>query len=135
MKKFVALGITLLWMVGISVAQEESIEKRVQEKTQKLTEQLSLDESQQGTISAVLHEMFTSKKEIEDNAELSPEDKERMKKEVKTQSHAKILEELNDDQKILFREMSEQKDRVDKRNHEEDNFQQQQEQQQQEEEI
>lgn len=123
MKKLIVLGITLLGLIGVSNAQEQSIEEKVTKKVQVLTEQLSLDNTQQDAISTLLQEMFTAKQDIESNEELSQDEKANLKRELYSKTQAQIAEQLNEDQKVLFKNKTEQKDRVNKQNTEQNQIQ------------
>ena len=123
MKKLIVLGITLLGFIGISNAQEQSIKTKVTEKVQVLTEKLSLDNAQQDAISSLLQEMFTAKQAIESNEELSQDEKTNLKQELHTKTQAQIAEQLNEDQKVLFKNKTEQEDKLNKQNTEENHLQ------------
>lgn len=123
MKKLIVLGITLLGLIGVSNAQEQSIEEKVTKKVQVLTEQLSLDNTQQDAISTLLQEMFTAKQDVESNEELSQDEKANLKRELHSKTQAQIAEQLNEDQKVLFKNKTEQKDRVNKQNTEQNQIQ------------
>lgn len=117
MKKLIVLGIAVLGFIGISNAQEQSVETKVAEKVQALTEYLSLDDAQQSAVSTVLQNMFIDKQAIESNEELTQDEKVNLKKELHAKTQAQIAEQLNADQKVLFENKTKLKDKAPTQNH------------------
>lgn len=105
MKKLVLMGMSLLFMVGISFGQEQSVQEKAQEKVATLTEKLSLTEDQQAAVHEAVLELITAKEALKADTTLSEDVKAEQIKSFHQTADAKIVEVLTEEQKPLYEQI------------------------------
>lgn len=112
MKKAILMGISLLFMLGITIGQEKDTEQKLQEKVTMLTEKLQLNEEQQASIHTILKEAHQAKTSLKADQSLSEDIRNEQIRAIQTSAQNKILEVLTEDQKVIFQELKDKKEKI-----------------------
>lgn len=112
MKKAVLMGISILFMFGIAFGQEKSAEQKVQDKVTMLSEKLQLNEEQQTSVRTILIDTHQAKVALKADESLSEESRNGQIKALHQSAQTKILEVLNEDQKVIYQEMINKKEKI-----------------------
>jgi|SRR5690606_33453213 len=105
MKKIFLTGISLLFALTLTFAQDANPEQKAQEKVTKLTEKLTLTEEQQTSIYDIVLEHAKAKQAIKADGTQSDEAKAEAKTRLQEGTDAQIKEKLSDEQKALYDKM------------------------------
>lgn len=109
MKKLILTGLSFLFAITLTIAQDVSPEAKAKQKVEKLTEVLTLNEDQQTAIYAIALEKTTAILAIKADTTLSADIAKKQLDSIKATAHQKISEQLTDDQKIAFAKYLEEK--------------------------
>lgn len=102
MKKLILTGLSLMFAVTLTFAQQGTPEEKAQATIVKLTEKLSLTEEQKTAVYPIVLEGKTAMQALEENKELTPEQRQAELAKVAAATDAKIAEQLTEEQKAAF---------------------------------
>src|SRR5690606_18088183 len=102
MKKLFLTGISLLFAVTLTFAQDANPEDKAKEKVTKLTEKLTLTDEQQTSIYDIGFEHAQAKPSLKADASQSQEALAEANTRLQETTDAQIKEKLSDAQKTLF---------------------------------
>lgn len=102
MKKLFLTGISLLFALTLTFAQDANPEDKAKEKVTKLTEKLTLTDEQQTSIYDIVLEHAKAKQALKADASQSPEALAEAKNRLQETTDAQIKEKLSDEQKTLY---------------------------------
>jgi len=102
MKKLFLTGISLLFALTLTFAQDANPEDKAKEKVTKLTEKLTLTDEQQTSIYDIVLEHAKAKQALKADASQSPEALAEAKTRLQETTDAQIKEKLSDEQKTLY---------------------------------
>ncbi|SRR5690606_17209879 len=102
MKKLFLTGISLLFALTLTFAQEKTPEDKAKAVVTELTEKLTLTEDQQKSIYEIVLDSKKSKAALKADATLSPEVLSESIDKLKATTDAQIAEKLSDEQKTLY---------------------------------
>ncbi|MCA5005391.1 hypothetical protein [Sphingobacterium bovistauri] len=109
MKKLILTGLSFLFAITLTFAQDINPETKAKQKVDELTQVLTLNEDQQSAILTVVLEKITATQAIQADTSLAPEVAKQQIEVAKVTALQKISEQLNDDQKIAFAKYLEEK--------------------------
>ncbi|PRD48762.1 hypothetical protein [Sphingobacterium haloxyli] len=102
MKRLFLTGISLLFALTLTFAQDANPEAKAQEKVTKLTEKLTLTDEQQTSIYDIVLEHAKAKQALKADASQSPEALAEAKNRLQETTDAQIKEKLSDEQKTQY---------------------------------
>lgn len=102
MKKLFLTGISLLFALTLTFAQDANPEDKAREKVTKLTEKLTLTDEQQTSIYDIVLDHAKAKQEIKADASQSPEAAAEAKARLQEATDVQIKEKLTDEQKTAY---------------------------------
>lgn len=102
MKKLFLTGISLLFALTLTFAQDKNPEDKAKEKVTKLTEKLTLTDEQQTSIYDIVLEHAKAKEALKADATQSPEAVTESKNRLQETTDAQIKDQLSDEQKPLY---------------------------------
>lgn len=102
MKKLFLTGISLLFALTLTFAQNANPEDKAKEKVTKLTEKLTLTDEQQTSIYDIVLEHVKAKQALKADASQSPEALAEAKSRLQETTDAQIKEKLSDEQKAAY---------------------------------
>ncbi len=108
MKKLILTGLSFLFAITLAFAQQIDVEQKTKETVAILTEKLTLSDEQQAAIYPIVLEAKKAKYALKADTSLSAEDLQQQLKTIKGGSNSKIMEQLNDEQKELFKKYIEE---------------------------
>ncbi|NQD70731.1 hypothetical protein HP439_08375 [Sphingobacterium shayense] len=110
MKKLILTGLSFLFALSLTFAQEGTPEEKAKATVEKLTEKLTLTSEQQSAIYDVVLEHKQAKAALKADTTLSADAMDQQKASLKASADAKIAEQLSDEQKPLFTKFVEERD-------------------------
>jgi len=102
MKKLILTGLSFLFALTLTFAQEANPEQKAQETVVKLTEKLTLTTEQQTAVYPIILEAKTAKAAIKANEELSEEAAKEELAKITADADTKVAAQLTDEQKALY---------------------------------
>lgn len=102
MKKLILTGLSFLFAITLTFAQQSDVETKAKEVTTELTEKLTLTADQQTAVHTIVLEKIKAKHALKADTTQSAEDVKLQIDAIKNTSTSKIAELLNDDQKAIF---------------------------------
>ncbi|RZF60309.1 hypothetical protein [Sphingobacterium corticibacterium] len=102
MKKLFLTGISLLFALTLTFAQDANPEDKAREKVAKLTEKLTLTDEQQTSVYDIVLEHAKAKQALKADASQSPEALAEAKGRLQETTDAQIKEKLSDEQKTQY---------------------------------
>ncbi len=102
MKKLILTGLSFLFALTLTFAQDANPEDKAKEKVTKLTEKLTLTDEQQTSIYDIVLEHAKAKQALKADASQSPEALAEAKTRLQETTDAQIKEKLSDEQKTLY---------------------------------
>lgn len=109
MKKLILTGLSFLFAITLTFAQEVTPENKAKESVTELTEKLTLTEDQQTAIYAIVLEKIKGKEAIKADTTLTEDAVKQQIEAIKVNANSKINELLTEDQKPLFVKFLEEK--------------------------
>lgn len=109
MKKLILTGLSFLFAITLTFAQDANPETKAREKVTELTQVLTLNEEQQSAIYAIVLEKVNSKHNIKADTTLAEDVAKQQMMDAQNTAHQKIAEQLTDDQKVIFAKYIEEK--------------------------
>lgn len=109
MRKLILTGLSFLFAITLTFAQDINPETKAKQKVDELTQVLTLNEDQQSAILSIVLEKITAKQAIKADTTLAADVAQQQVDAVKNTALQKIAEQLNDDQKIAFAKYIEEK--------------------------
>src|SRR5690606_10351153 len=100
MKKLILTGLSLLFAITLTFAQDINPETKAKQKVDELTQVLTLNEDQQAAIFTIILEKVTAKHAIKADTTIAADVAKQQIDAAKAAAHQKIAEQLNDDQKV-----------------------------------
>ncbi|MGO3194651.1 MAG: hypothetical protein ACTIKE_11595 [Sphingobacterium sp.] len=110
MKKLILTGLSFLFALTLTFAQEGTPEEKAKATVEKLTEKLTLTSEQQTAIYDVILEHKQAKAALKADGSLSADALEQQKGSLKATADAKIAEQLSDEQKPLYTKFVQERD-------------------------
>ena len=108
MKKLILTGLSFLFAITLTFAQDANQDTKAKEKVAELTQVLTLDETQQTAIHAIVLEKLNAKAALKADTTLSAEDSKKQWEAIEANAHQKINEQLTDEQKVAFAKYKEE---------------------------
>ncbi|SFS74321.1 hypothetical protein [Sphingobacterium wenxiniae] len=102
MKKLFLTGISLLFALTLTFAQEGNPEEKAKQVVTELTEKLTLTDDQQKSIYDIVLDNAKQKEALKADTTLSPEALSEAVSRLKETKKAQITEKLSDEQKALY---------------------------------
>lgn len=102
MKKLILTGLSFLFAITLTLAQDTNQDTKVKEKIAELTQVLNLNETQQTAIQAIILEKINAKAALDANTKLSEAESKKQWESISATAHQKIKQQLTDEQKLLF---------------------------------
>ncbi|WP_159637196.1 hypothetical protein [Sphingobacterium composti Ten et al. 2007 non Yoo et al. 2007] len=102
MRKLILTGLSFLFAITLTFAQDVNPETKAKQKVDELTQVLTLNEDQQAAIFTIVLEKVNAKQAIKSDTTLTADVAKQQIDATKAAAHQKISEQLNDDQKIAF---------------------------------
>lgn len=102
MKKLFLTGISLLFALTLTFAQDKSPEDKAKEKVTKLTEKLTLTDEQQTSIYEIVLQHAKAKQDLKADGTQSAEATTQAKNRLQETADAQIKEQLSDEQRSLY---------------------------------
>ena len=102
MKKLILTGLSFLFAITLTFAQDFNPETKAKEKVDELTQVLTLSEEQQTAIYTIVLEKVNAKHSLKADTTLAADVAKQQMNEIKAASHQKIAEQLTEDQKVIF---------------------------------
>lgn len=102
MKKLILTGLSFLFAITLTFAQDFNPETKAKEKVDELTQLLTLNEDQQSAIYTIVLEKVTAKHAIKADTTLAADAAKQQMTDIKATAHQKIAEQLTDEQKVAF---------------------------------
>ena len=109
MKKLILTGLSFLFAISLTFAQDINPETKAKQKVDELTQVLSLNETQQSAILSIVLEKITATEAIKADTTLATDVSKQQMDAAKATAHQKISEQLNEEQKIAFAKYIEEK--------------------------
>ncbi len=111
MKKLFLTGISLLFAVTLTFAQNIAPEDKAREKANELTEKLELTPEQQGPVHQIILEGYQEKHALKADQTLTEDARKKHAKAGKKEKHEKLKALLTDEQQVKYEAwVKEQKD-------------------------
>jgi len=102
MKKLILTGLSFLFAITLTFAQDINPETKAKQKVDELTQVLTLNEDQQSAIFTIILEKVTAKHAIKADTTLAADVAKQQIEAAQATALQKISEQLNDDQKVAF---------------------------------
>ena len=102
MRKLILTGLSFLFAITLTFAQDINPETKAKQKVDELTQVLTLNEDQQAAIFTIVLEKVTAKHAIKADTTLAVDVAKQQIEAAQATAHQKISEQLNDDQKVAF---------------------------------
>ena len=102
MKKLILTGLSLLFAITLSFAQNISPENNAKEKVEKLTQVLTLNEDQQTAVYNIVLAHITTEEAIKADTTLTEDVIKQQIQVAKLDALQKITQQLTDEQQIAF---------------------------------
>ena len=102
MKKLILTGLSFLFAITLTFAQDINPETKAKQKVDELTQVLTLNEDQQSAIFTIILEKVTAKHAIKADTTLAADVAKQQIDAAQATALQKISEQLNDDQKVAF---------------------------------
>lgn len=109
MKKLILTGLSFLFAITLTFAQDVNPETKAQEKVEKLTEVLTLNDDQKASIFTIVLEKITAMEAIKADTTLETAAAQEQLEGIKNSANQKIAEQLTDEQKEKFLKYLEEK--------------------------
>lgn len=109
MKKLILTGLSFLFAITLTFAQDVNPETKAQEKVEKLTEVLTLNDDQKASIFTIVLEKITAMEAIKADTTLEAAAAQEQLEGIKNSANQKIAEQLTDEQKEKFFKYLEEK--------------------------
>ena len=110
MKKLILTGLSFLFAVTLTFAQQSDVETKATAVTTELTEKLTLTADQQTAVYTIVLEKVKAKHALKADTTQSADDVKKQMEAIKNTSSSKIAELLNDEQKAIFIKHLEEKE-------------------------
>src|SRR5690606_21193929 len=110
MKKLILTGLSLLFALTLTFAQEGTPEQKAKTTEETLKERLSLTDAQQTAIYDIVLEHKKAKWALKSDTTITPDVAKEQAKSLKATADAKIAEQLTEEQKPLFTKWVEERD-------------------------
>lgn len=102
MKKFMLTGLSLLFALTLTFAQEGTPEEKAKASVEKISEKVALTPEQQTSIYAIALEHTKAKWAIKSDKSIAPDAAKQQMAALSTSADAKIAEKLTEEQKPLY---------------------------------
>ncbi|HMR17750.1 MAG TPA: hypothetical protein PKA53_00500 [Sphingobacterium sp.] len=102
MKKLILTGVGFLFAITLTFAQETDAEKKTREKVATLTEKLALNDEQKEAIYPIIYEKHQAKLSVKADTTLSTDEAKQQIDKAASEANARILEQLNEEQKEIY---------------------------------
>lgn len=102
MRKLILTGLSFLFAITLTFAQDINPETKAKQKVDELTQVLTLNEDQQASIFTIVLEKVSAKHAIKADTTLAADVAKQQIEAAQATAHQKISELLNDDQKVVF---------------------------------
>jgi len=102
MKKLILTGLSFLFAITLTFAQDINPETKAKQKVDELTQVLTLNEDQQSAIFTIILEKVTAKQAIKADTTIAADVAKQQIDAAQAAALQKISEQLNDDQKVAF---------------------------------
>jgi protein CpxP len=107
MRKLILTGLSFLFAITLTFAQDINPETKAKQKVDELTQVLTLNEDQQASIFTIVLEKVSAKHAIKADTTLAADVAKQQIEAAQATAHQKISELLNDDQKVVFAKYTE----------------------------
>ncbi|WDF67498.1 hypothetical protein PQ465_14460 [Sphingobacterium oryzagri] len=104
MKKFMLTGLSLLFALTLTFAQEGTPEEKAKTKTEKISEKVTLTPEQQTAVYAIVLEHTKAKWALKSDKSVTPDVAKQQAEALAASADAKIAEQLTAEQKTLYAE-------------------------------
>lgn len=105
MKKLILTGLSFLFAITLTFAQQANPEQKAQEAVTELTQKLTLTEAQQQTIYPIILDQVKAKHALKEDKTLSPDVLKEQLHTIWNTTDAKIVEQLTEEQKPIYAEI------------------------------
>ncbi|MBE8712946.1 hypothetical protein [Sphingobacterium hungaricum] len=105
MKKLILTGLSFLFAITLTFAQQANPEQKAVEAVAELTQKLTLTETQQQAIYPIILEQTKAKHALKEDKTLSPDVLKEQLNTIWATTDAKIVEQLTDEQKPIYAEI------------------------------
>ena len=102
MKKLILTGLSLIFAITLTFAQEAKVEQKAQETVVILTEKLTLTDDQQAAVYPIVLEVKTAKLALKADTALSAEQLQKELVKISSAADMKIAAQLTEEQKVAF---------------------------------
>ncbi|WP_437922203.1 hypothetical protein [Sphingobacterium sp. LRF_L2] len=102
MKKLILTGLSLLFALTLTFAQEGTPETKAKEKVEKLSEKLTLTPEQQTAVYDIVLEHTKAKWALKADTTISPDVAKQQVDALTSTADAKIVEKLTEEQKPIY---------------------------------
>ncbi|MBD1429160.1 MULTISPECIES: hypothetical protein [Sphingobacterium] len=102
MKKLILTGLSFLFAITLTFAQDINPETKAKQKVDELTQVLTLNEDQQSAVFTIILEKVTATQAIKADTTLAADVAQQQLDAAQATAHQKISEQLTEDQKVAF---------------------------------
>ena len=111
MKKLFLTGVSLLFAVTLTFAQQVNPEEKAKEKPAELTEKLMLTPEQQAPVHQIILASIQEKHALKEDKTLTDEAKKERMKTSKVEKHEKLKALLTEEQRVQYEAWAKEKDK------------------------
>src|SRR5690606_22788316 len=102
MRKLILTGLSFLFAITLTFAQDINPETKAKQKVDELTQVLTLNEDQQSAVFTIILEKVTATQAIKADTTLAADVAKQQLDAAQSTAHQKISEQLTEDQKVAF---------------------------------
>ncbi|MFD1768846.1 hypothetical protein [Sphingobacterium suaedae] len=110
MKKLILTGLSFLFALSLTFAQQGTPEEKAKETVATLTEKLTLTDAQQTAIYDIVLEHKKAKWALKSDTTITPDAAKEQAASLKATADAKIAEQLTEEQKPVYTKWVEERD-------------------------
>ena len=109
MKKLILTGLSFLFAITLTFAQDIKPETKAKQKVDELTQVLTLNEDQQSAVFTIILEKITASEAIKADTTLAADVAKQQLDAAKASANQKLSEQLTEEQKVAYAKYLEEK--------------------------